>query len=104
MTDLLDTLLSSRNETLATAAEELAKIDARTCEHCGDAFKPRTGSGGKPQKFCSIDCRVAFHAQRDQRSASHVGESDVDPIPKASGPPIARTAAPAATDDDEFWW
>ena len=40
---------------------------AQACEHCGGDFIPRTGSGGKPQRFCSPDCRTAFHErQRSQ--------------------------------------
>lgn len=37
------------------------------CDHCGEPFTPRKGSGGRPQRFCSNDCKVAFHAE-DQRS------------------------------------
>ena len=36
--------------------------NSRTCEQCGGKFSPRAASGGKPQKFCSPQCRTAFHA------------------------------------------
>jgi hypothetical protein len=48
-------------------------LDDRThkdgCDECGKAFKPRTGTGGSPQRFCSTNCRLSFHAesQRSQR-------------------------------------
>ena len=30
-----------------------------TCQWCGSKFTPRK-TGGRPQKFCSNSCRVAF--------------------------------------------
>jgi len=43
------------------------------CEHCGAPFVPRAGTGGKPQRFCSTKCRLAFHreVQRSQRRATY---------------------------------
>jgi hypothetical protein len=40
------------------------------CHQCGKPFEPRSKSGGKPQRFCSPECRAAFHTQpqRGQRS------------------------------------
>jgi hypothetical protein len=40
------------------------------CDQCGKQFEPRSKSGGKPQRFCSPECRGAFHTQpqRGQRS------------------------------------
>jgi hypothetical protein len=40
------------------------------CDQCGEPFEPRSKSGGKPQRFCSPECRAAFHTQpqRGQRS------------------------------------
>ena len=32
----------------------------RACAWCGVPFTPRT-NGGKPQRFCSEQCRVEFH-------------------------------------------
>ncbi len=54
-----------------TAELPLAPTEiASKCEHCGNPFEPRKGSGGKPQRFCSSDCRQAFHAnaREGQRS------------------------------------
>lgn len=36
--------------------------EPKTCDQCGTPFEPRNGSGGKPQRFCSTECRLAFHA------------------------------------------
>ncbi len=32
----------------------------RLCKWCGNSFEPR-GNGGKPQRFCSKDCRENFN-------------------------------------------
>jgi MYM-type Zinc finger with FCS sequence motif len=38
---------------------------AASCEYCGKEFQPRTGNGGRAQKFCSPECRRAFlHGRR----------------------------------------
>jgi hypothetical protein len=34
--------------------------DVANCLWCRDSFTPRA-SGGKPQRFCSADCRTVFH-------------------------------------------
>jgi hypothetical protein len=31
------------------------------CANCQEPFEPRTGSGGKAQKFCAEQCRRQFH-------------------------------------------
>jgi hypothetical protein len=33
-----------------------------SCEHCSKPFARRERSGGKPQRFCSSECRTAFHS------------------------------------------
>ena len=58
---------------------------APICEQCSQPFAPREGSGGKPQRFCSADCRTAFHSenrQRDQRAptCSEVIDQPATPI------------------------
>jgi hypothetical protein len=41
----------------------------RTCDQCGTFFTPRSGTGGSPQRFCGVLCRLSFHTegQRGQR-------------------------------------
>lgn len=34
------------------------------CDSCGDSFSPRSQSGGKPQRYCSIECRRTADAKR----------------------------------------
>lgn len=70
--------------------ESLARVDAlppdrceqgeRRCRHCERPFKPRTKTGGRPQLYCSPECRTAFHAEHanetpnaSQRRKPHVG-------------------------------
>jgi hypothetical protein len=53
------------------------------CDHCGRPFSRRDGSGGKPQRFCTSECRANFHAQRDQRDQRrrpHVGVTAGDNV------------------------
>ena len=41
-------------------------------EQCREQFRPRAGSGGKPQRFCSSECRQRWHTANSnvaQRSA-----------------------------------
>jgi hypothetical protein len=62
-----------RNVT-ATAAARTSGIEiSKRCEQCDQPFEPRARSGGSPQRFCSTDCRLAFHnnAQRGQRSPAY---------------------------------
>jgi hypothetical protein len=58
--------------------ENIAASLPPTCEQCGQAFEPRKGSGGKPQRFCRPDCRQAFHAdgQRSQRGPTFSAPMD----------------------------
>jgi hypothetical protein len=58
--------------TAPTIAEDAARdATAPRCEQCSQPFNRRRASGGKPQRFCSPECRIAFHSenrQRDQQS------------------------------------
>ena len=63
-----------------------APPDTTPCEQCDKPFAPRAGGGGKPQRFCSTQCRTSFNSQnrqRGQRSESPVGETDTAAIPLA---------------------
>jgi predicted nucleic acid-binding Zn ribbon protein len=57
------------------------------CDRCGAPFSPRRSSGGSQQRFCSSDCRMTFHKerQRTQRRASYAGPT--------SSPATAQPAA-----------
>jgi hypothetical protein len=71
---------------------------SKLCGQCGQLFEPRAGSGGKPQRFCSTDCRLAFHSkgQRDANVAQTCSTlpAVIDPAPKPSAD------APEASDFD----
>ena len=49
--------------------------DHRVCSQCGQLFAPRRHSGGSVQRFCTTDCRLTFHRerQRAQRTALYAG-------------------------------
>jgi hypothetical protein len=64
------------------------------CGQCGKPFEPRSKSGGKPQRFCSSECRFEFHAQRGQHSPTC---SAITALPAVTEPP--EKDAPAASED-----
>ena len=73
------------------------------CDQCGEPFEPRSKSGGKPQRFCSPECRAAFHAQpqRGQRSPTCSPPS----LPAAVEDPKPKAAPGApAKDSEDFDW
>ena len=71
------------------------------CEHCGQPFTPRSGTGGKPQRFCSAECRAASHnkPQRSQRSPTC---SNGVQLPAVTQP--AEKDAPQAAPAGDFDW
>jgi hypothetical protein len=86
-------------ENINTALSQ--NTQARTCEHCGDNFQPRKRNGGKAQRFCSAECRSAFH---------NAERANVSDTPNVS-PPVANVSvnvssagAQSQKDDDEFNW
>jgi hypothetical protein len=70
------------------------------CDQCGKPFEPRTGNGGKPQRFCSSECRIAFHSepQRGQRSPTCIAQN----LPAVLDRPKLQDA-PAAIGEDYCW-
>jgi hypothetical protein len=88
-----DTLFADANSTefSSAASTELSteKPISSPCEQCGGSFTPRKGSGGKPQRFCSTDCRTAFNAQRRQRAPTCSDEAALPLVPVAPEPNIA---------------
>jgi hypothetical protein len=51
--------------------------DPRSYQKCGEAFEPRSGSGGSAQRFCCTGCRLSFHRERlrAQLTALYAGQS-----------------------------
>jgi hypothetical protein len=54
------------------------------CEQCGEPFKPRSGTGGSAQRFCSTAHRLRFHRERlrEQRTSRNAGQSSVPYVPE----------------------
>jgi hypothetical protein len=74
------------------------KLEQR-CDCCNKPFRRRHGSGGSPQRFCSTECRMAFHTedQRSRRKAAYIARTT---LPATSQPisnetPMREPAAPA---------
>jgi len=82
------------------AENTAAPSETSLCEHCSKPFEPRSGSGGKPQRFCSPECRAASHTkpQRAQRSPTC---SNAGQLP-AVRPPKTEDAS-AGTVEDFDW-
>jgi hypothetical protein len=71
-------------------------IQVRICERCGNTFQPRKGSGGKPQRFCSPECRKGMvpDAKPNAEPVLNVGEDVGKNIGKDVGSDVGD-------DDDE---
>ena len=67
----------------------------KSCDYCGQRFKPRNGTGGKVQRFCSTECRTNFHA--DARNGKKSGASDTVEAQRANVRPTC-SGFPAVTD------
>ena len=75
--------------------------DLPLCERCNKPFTPRSRSGGKPQRFCSSECRTASHAG-SQRSGSQ-RQDDEQNVGKT--PTLEIVGKTESHDDpDEFDW
>jgi hypothetical protein len=74
----------------------------RPCVNCHQPFRPREKSGGKAQRFCTPECRFAFHAQRGQRGSSHVGADD-GAVSEAAPPPKPPLELPKVKGTDFSW-
>jgi hypothetical protein len=79
-------------------------------------FAPRKASGGKPQRFCSAECRAASHVpepQCAQRSESRVGDPEPAATPIADAETLIgesrkpKTTLPvlvSLSNDNDFDW
>jgi hypothetical protein len=90
--------------------EENARREAAgdiRCQHCDEWFTPRTGSGGKPAKFCSTECRRAADAERKanapnarQRASGMTEAEAVAYAEKAAKATLANLQRDEASDFD----
>jgi predicted nucleic acid-binding Zn ribbon protein len=67
-------------------ADKSALNPEQRCHRCGAPFSPRRSSGGSQQRFCSSDCRMTFHKerQRTQRRASYAGPTTLPAVGQPS--------------------
>jgi hypothetical protein len=73
---------------------------ARACENCGKSFEPRTGNGGKAQKFCTPTCRRQFHGGDTSNNLHQPGQSQ-RPAPNV---PTSVTTSTPQIEDTNFDW
>jgi hypothetical protein len=45
-------------------------LPSKPCEQCGKSFDRRKHGGGSPQRFCSQDCRIGWHAAQRKRACT----------------------------------
>jgi hypothetical protein len=81
------------------------------CERCQKPFTPRASNGGSTQRFCSRECRTAFHnAQRISETPQRINDEApqcISEAPHVGNPETIAIEAPAPQDepdDDEFKW
>lgn len=80
----------------ATVTDRPSPATAPKCENCGNGFEPR--KGGKPQRFCSEPCRMAFHA-----GVREAGKAVTEANRATCTLPIDAPAIPEPT-SEEFDW
>ena len=90
--------------TAAATTKPAAEIStAAPCEQCAKPFTPR--HGGKPQRFCSEPCRMAFHAEaREAGKAIVEGNRATCTLPIPPAATMTPVQPPVAIGDDAFDW
>jgi endogenous inhibitor of DNA gyrase (YacG/DUF329 family) len=81
--------------------QNAALSNTDNCPQCGNQFQPR--KGGRPQRFCSEPCRMAFHSEAreaDKATIAALRERGTLPIPPAAT--MTPEPPPVATGD--FDW
>src|SRR5262245_15943543 len=102
MTEISGESIASSLEPDAGQIAQTAVIWAQ-CEQCRQPFEPRKGSGGKPQRFCSAECRTAFH-NTDRPNVS-TSRPNVLANEEKPGDLLARTIERLTKPDDrKFDW
>jgi hypothetical protein len=84
-----------------------AEETRKQCEFCGEPFTPRASSGGKPQRFCSTDCRQQSNDGKRSNKANKANKANKD-VSSAQPPPTALAEYCAARAAEEakvfaFW-
>jgi hypothetical protein len=93
------------NDRLAGAIEKensqpVKNSQENICARCGQAFQPRKRSGGKPQKFCSTECRHTFHADRKANVGQRAQRATLETtLPALGAAPSEKRSSTAAEDD-----
>jgi hypothetical protein len=93
--------------TAPTIPEDAAgDATAPLCEQCSQPFNSRKASGGKPQRFCSAECRTAFHSenrQRGQRSPTCSAAPEPAATPITEPPKASQETAEGKSAADFDW-
>jgi len=110
MTDVSHPTEAYNTSQLELTAEAEASIaqDKLNCPECGELFEPRSKSGGKPQKYCSEECRREHNKKPTPANASQCQETDGDPCGmtnKQAAQHEAKVAGASRPEDpSDFKW
>jgi hypothetical protein len=81
---------------ISTTSSDDKLESALLCEQCREPFKPR--KGGKPQRFCSETCRMAFHSEaREADKATIVAFKQRATLPMQPAATMTPELPPVAT-------
>lgn len=58
---------------------------ARRCDQCGKPFGPKKHGGGSPRRFCTYDCRMAWHATQRKPECTLVPKNSVSRSGQSAG-------------------
>lgn len=58
---------------------------ARRCDQCGKPFGTNKHGGGSPQRFCSYDCRMAWHATQRKPACTPAPKNSVSRSGRSPG-------------------
>ncbi len=52
-------------------------ISSKVCDHCAKPFCSKKHGGGSPQRFCTYDCRMAWHEAQRKPACTLVPKNSV---------------------------
>jgi hypothetical protein len=93
---------TAQKQLRTTGSDRAHPATAPKCENCGKGFE--THKGGKPQRFCSPECRLAFHADRREAGKAALDSFKQTCTLPALTPHLPDTkTSPAPTGEDFDW-
>lgn len=78
-------------------------VETKLCRECEKPFTPRSGSGGKPQVYCSDECKKLYDKRRGtyNPNAAQRGEASVGVVAAQALGVAPEPVKPASEQKDE---